>query len=170
VPGASGNRRLFGVAAAIAIAVAIGLVFLLAGGDDDEPTSSRPSATQPEPTTQERPATTETRPTAKRPRPSNRDAATVQRVLTRLVQANEQGDGATVCQLLGKPAAGTGIDAADRCASSAGVDLALLPTSDELSVSGIHVKGDRATGSPSPGTTVSLRRSGRAWTVTGITR
>ena len=170
MPGNSGNRVPIIAAVVVAIAVAVGVVLLVAGGDDDKPTSSRPSATQTEPATEERPATTETRPTAKRPRPSNRDASTIQRVITRLVQANEQGDGATVCQLLGKPAAGTGIDAADRCASSAGVDLALLPTSDELSVGGIRVKGDRATGSPAPGTRASLRRSGRAWTVTALTR
>jgi hypothetical protein len=151
-----------------AVAVAVVLVLVLAGGSDDKPTKSRPSATHP--TT---PTTTHTTPTkttpARRRRPSNRDAATIQRVVTRLVQANEQGDGATVCRLLGKPAAGSGIGAADSCARS-GVDLTLLPTSDELSVGGIHASGDRATASPSPGTTVSLRRSGGSWTVTGIRR
>jgi hypothetical protein len=154
----------------VAIAVAVGVVLLVAGGDDDEPTVSRPSATRTAPSTEERPATTETRPEAKRPRPSNRDAATIQRTLTRLVQANEQGDAATVCRLLGEPASGTGIGALDRCAARAGVDLSLLPTSDELSVGGIRVVGERATGSPAPGTKVSLRRSGQGWTVTGITR
>ena len=166
----SGNRGPIILAVALAIAGAIGLLFLLAGGDDDEPTVSRPSATRSVPATGKSPAPTETRPTAKRPRPSNQDAATIQRTLTSLVQANERGDGVTVCRLLGQPATGSGIDAVDRCASSAGVDLTLLPTSDELSVGGIHVTGDRATGSPAPGTKVSLRRSGRAWTVTGIRR
>ena len=86
------------------------------------------------------------------------------------MEANEQGDATTVCRLLGQPATGTGIGALDRCASTAGVDLTLLPTSDELSVGGIRVAGDRATGSPAPGTKVSLRRSGRGWTVSDITR
>jgi hypothetical protein len=152
-----------------AVAVAVVLVLLLAGGDDDKPTSSRPSAIHTSTTTATTPTRTVTAPPRRR-RPSNRDAAAIQRVVTRLVQANEQGDGATVCRLLGKPAAGTGIGAADRCARSAGVDLSLLPTSDELSVGGIHVSGDRATASPSPGTTVSLRRSGGRWTVTGMRR
>jgi hypothetical protein len=169
VPGESGSRVPIIAAVVVAIAVAVGVVLLVAGGDDDEPTVSRPSATHSTPSTEERPATTETRPAAKPP-PSNRDAATVQRTLTRLVQGNEQGDATTVCRLLGQTAAGSGIGALDRCASRAGVDLSLLPTSDELSVGGIHVAGNRATGSPAPGTQVSLRRSGQGWTVTGIKR
>jgi hypothetical protein len=154
----------------VAIAVAVVVVLLLAGGDDDEPTVSRPSATQTSPSTRERPAATETQPAANRPRPPRRDAATIQGTVTALVQANEQGDGRTICRLLGQPPAGNGLDALQSCATGAGVDLSLLPTSDELSVGGIHVKGDRATASPAPGTTLSLRRSGRGWTVTGIGR
>jgi hypothetical protein len=170
VPGESRSRIPIIAAVVVAIAVAVVVVLLVAGGDDDEPTVSRPSATHTEPRTQERPSTTETQPTAKVHRLPDRDAATIQRTVTRLVQANEQGDGATVCRLLGQAPAGAGIDALERCASSAGVDLSLLPTSDELSVGGIRVTGDRATASPSPGTKVSMRRSGRGWRVTGIRR
>jgi hypothetical protein len=153
-----------------AVAVAVVLVLLLAGGSDDKPTSTRPSATHPPRSTTTHTSPPKTTPARHRPRPSNKDAATIQRVVTELVQANERGDGATVCRLLGKPAAGSGISAADSCARSAGVDLSLLPTSDELSVGGIRVAGDRAKASPAPGTTISLRRSGRTWTVTGIRR
>jgi hypothetical protein len=169
VPNESRSRIPIAAAVVVALVAAVVAVLLLAGGDDDEPTVSRPSATHTAPT-QERPATTETKPAARPPRPSNRDAAKIQRTVTRLVQANEQGDASTVCRLLGQAATGTGLDALQRCASRAGVDLSLLPTSDELSVGGIHRTGDRATASPAPGTRVALVRSGRGWRVTGIRR
>jgi hypothetical protein len=169
VPNESRSRIPIAAAVVVALVAAVVVVLLLAGGDDDEPTVSRPSATHTA-TTQERPATTETKPAARRRRPSNRDAATIQRTVTRLVQANERGDARTVCRLLGQAATGTGLDELERCASRAGVDLSLLPTSDELSVGGIHRTGDRATASPAPGTRVSLVRSGRGWKVTGIRR
>jgi hypothetical protein len=170
VPNESRSRIPILAAVVVALVAAVVAVLLLAGGDDDEPTVSRPSATHPAAPTQERPANTETKPTARRHRPSNQDAATIQRTVTRLVQANEQGAASTVCRLLGQAATGTGLDALQRCASRAGVDLSLLPTSDELSVGGIHRTGDRATASPAPGTRVSLVRSGRGWKVTGIRR
>jgi hypothetical protein len=159
------------IAAGIA-ALAIGFVLALivAGGEDDEPPRTSPT---------ERPATTETvtetetpprrTETVRRPPPA-RDFVAIQEAVTLLVESAELGDAAGVCRALGRPARGSGPEAAQRCADRAGIDLQALPSSDEFSFERIEASGNRGSARLSTGDTVSLRRSGGRWVVTGVSQ
>jgi hypothetical protein len=158
------------IAAGIA-ALAIGFVLALivAGGEDDEPPGTTPT---------ERPATTETvTETETAPRtepvrrpPPARDFVAIQETVTLLVESAELGDAAGVCRALGRPARGSGPEAAQRCADRAGIDLQALPSSDEFSFERIEASGNRGSARLSTGDTVSLRRSGGRWVVTGVSQ
>jgi hypothetical protein len=155
-------------AGVVAVVVVAGLVLLLAGGDNDEPTVSGPAVSSPAP----RPQRTVTQPPTQTTggRPSDKDAGAIQRTVTDLVSTNERGDSAGLCRIVGQQASGSGFDALHTCANSAGVDVSILPISDELSIDRIRVKRSRATASLASGVTISLRRAGAGWQVTGATR
>ena len=165
----SRNRRRAAIAAAVvALVAALALVLLLAGGDDDEAgdraardtTAIAPPPEREEPGERTAPSRKETR----------REGADLARTVTVFVQAREETDARTLCQLLGQPASGTGPAAVDTCARAAGVDLSALPTSDELSVETTLVSGRLASVRLAGGTTVRLRKAGGRWRVTEIRR
>jgi hypothetical protein len=161
------NRVPVIAAVAVAIVVAVVLVLVLAGGDDDNPTVSRPSATR---TTATSPAPQAAQPTGTTTagKPSNRDAGGIQKTVTALVDANERGDAPELCRVVGQPVGGTGFDALHTCANRAGVDLGILPISDELSIDRITASRTRGTAYLAGGRVVSLRRHGAEWRVVGI--
>jgi hypothetical protein len=153
-------------AVAAAIVVAVVLVLLLAGGDDDKPTVSRPSVTRSVPA----PPVNQQTETSTGPKPSDRDAAAIQQTVTDLVSANERGDAQGVCRVVGQPAGGNGFDALHTCARNAGVDVSVLPISDELSIDRIRTSKGRATAQLASGVTISLKRAGADWRVTAAKR
>jgi hypothetical protein len=154
-------------------ALVIGFVIALAvaGGDDDTPA----------PETTERPATTETATetetetvrepgeTVDRPPPA-RDFAAIQATIVLLVESAETRNAQGVCRALGQTPAGGGQDAAQGCADRAGIDLAALPSSDELSFEQVAATGNRGRARLASGDTVTLRRTGGRWVVTGISQ
>jgi len=149
------------VAAGVAIGIAIG------GNGDDEPPSK---AT--------RPATPERR-TAVPPeggrgsdgvpggrRSERREARKIVATVTLLVAANERGDGATVCRLLGRDAGGArGLRALERCARAAAIDVDRLPTSDELAIERTTATDGSATVRLAGGATLALARAGSGWRI-----
>ena len=94
----------------------------------------------------------------------------IQTAVTLLVESSELGEAAGVCRALGQAQSGSGPEAAQRCARRAGIDLQALPGSDELSFERIEASGNRGSARLSTGDTVSLRRTGRRWLVTGVSR
>jgi len=155
-------------AVAAAIVVAVVLALLLAGGDDDNPTVSRPSATRSAPAPV--PPVNQQTETGTGPKPSDRDAGAIQQTVTDLVSANERGDAPGLCRIVGQPVGATGFDALHTCARNAGVDVSVLPISDELSIDRIRVAKGRGTAHLAGGVTISLRRAGSGWRVTAATR
>jgi hypothetical protein len=166
----SSNRVPLIGAVAAAIVVAVVLALLLAGGDDDNPTVSRPSATRSAPAPVPAPPVNQQTETSTGPKPSDRDAGAIQQTVTDLVSANERGDAQGVCRIVGQPAGGTGFDALHTCARNAGVDVSVLPISDELSIDRIRVVKGRGTAQLAGGVTISLRRVGSEWRVTAAKR
>jgi hypothetical protein len=159
------------IAVLAAVAVAVVAVVLIAGGDDEDPRPvPRPGATKEAtapPPTATGPTNTEER---RRETDRVREAeVSVQETVTELVESNERGDGRTLCPLLGEPPAAR-LQGLERCARAAGVDLALLPVSDELSIERVRAAGSRGSATLVGGVTVSLRRVGARWQVTGISR
>ena len=157
-------------AVAAAIVVAVVLVLLLAGGDDDKPTVSRPSVTRSVPAPVPAPPVNQQTETSTGPKPSDRDAGAIQQTVTDLVSANERGDAQGVCRVVGQTAGGNGFDALHTCARNAGVDVSVLPISDELSIDRIRTKKGRATAHLASGVTISLKRVGAEWRVTAAKR
>jgi hypothetical protein len=168
MPERSGRWAPLVVAGAMAVAAVVIAVLLLTGGDNDGSTVSRP------PPTQKAPATAKPR-VAPRPstprRPSSTERAEgIQQTVSTLVGASERGDARATCRLLGQSAAGSGLAALDRCARRAHVDLTVLPSSDELSIERVKASGKRGTARLAGHLTISLRRAGRRWRVTGVRR
>jgi hypothetical protein len=159
------HRRAI-AAGAVALLLGFVLALILAGGEDDQPPGTTP--TEPPATTE---TVTETGPapgeTVRRPPPA-RDFVAIQAAVTLLVESAELGDAAGVCRALGQPRAGSGPEAAQRCADRAGIDLQALPGSDELSFEDVTASGNRGTARLSTGDTVRLRRQDGRWVVTGI--
>jgi hypothetical protein len=162
------------IAAGVA-ALLIGFVvaLIVAGGEDDQPpgpaTAERTARTgtatetQPEAETERAPQAVEpAQPTVPR-----RDLAAIQGTVVLLVESAETRYGQGVCRALGQSPSGTG-DAAQDCADRAGIDLAALPGSDELSFDEVDASGDRGRVRLSSGDTIALRRRGGRWVVTGI--
>jgi hypothetical protein len=158
------------IAAGLA-ALVLGFVIALivAGGDDDRPpgeeTSRRPATTETETVTRTAPAPGET---VRRPPPAGAFVE-IQRAVALLVESAETRDAAGVCRALGQPL-GSGPDAAETCADRAGIDLAQLPGSDELSFAQVQASGDRGRVELASGDVVSLRRRGDNWVVTRVSR
>jgi hypothetical protein len=160
------------IAAGVA-ALVIGFVIALAvaGGDDDTPppeTTGRPQTAETE-TVTETETVREPGETVRRPPPA-RDFAAIQATVVLLVESAETRDAEGVCRALGQAPEGTGQDAAQACADRAGIDLAALPSSDELSFEEIDASGNRGRARLASGDTVRLRRAGGRWVVTGISR
>jgi hypothetical protein len=97
-----------------------------------------------------------------------RRTAGVERAVTGLVEATEQGDGPAACRLLGLAPKGSGLVALRDCAKRAHVDLTALPNSDELSFGPVAVSDSSARVSMTGGPTLTLRRSGASWRVVGV--
>jgi hypothetical protein len=97
-----------------------------------------------------------------------RRAAGVERVVTRLVEATEQGNGPAACRLLGLSPKGSGLVALRDCAGRAHVDLTALPNSDELSFGPVAVSDGSARVSMTGGPTLTLHRSGASWRVVAL--
>jgi hypothetical protein len=155
-------RRRFEIALAlVALAVGLGLAFALAGGEDDEPPSTTGAPTV---TTGKTSPRTETERENERDRRRRRtNVREVERVVSRLVEAVERSDAREACAVL----AGAG-STLEECAAAADVDLLALPTSDELSIDRVTVRGRRATATLSGGAVLSLARIGGQWRVTGL--
>lgn len=165
------RRAILAGVAALLIGFVIALA--VAGGDDDTPT----------PETTERPATTETQTvtetetetvrepgeTVRRPPPA-RDFAAIQSTIVLLVESAETRNAQGVCRALGQAPEGTGQDAAQACADRAGIDLEALPSSDELSFEQVDASGNRGRARLGSGDTITLRRAGGRWVVTGISQ
>jgi hypothetical protein len=147
-----------------AVALLAGALFAGGCGADDE-TASTPKAT----TT----ARTQTSPKSGPPGPRetaakgrlvrNPKRAAIERTVEQFVGAVERSDAARVCRLLGRPR-GT----LEGCVDAAGIDLRMFPSSDELSIARITVKGSRARAGLAGGQTFTLRRVGRRWLITGL--
>jgi hypothetical protein len=146
-------------------ALTAGVLAIAGCGGDGDKTSSKPAttgtatATGPSAT---RPPGKRTTPTTERLTPNPKRAG-VERTIARFVEGLERSDAASVCRLLGRPP-GT----LERCAEAAGVDLHAVPSSDELSVARISFRGSRASAKLAGGQTLTLRRAGRGWLITGL--
>ena len=147
------------------------MVVIVVSGDDEEPKPApRPGATKE--ATAPPPPRTETTDTQGRTTTTDRPPqaeVSVQETVTKLVESNEQGDGRTLCPLLGQPPAAR-LQGLERCARAAGVDLSILPISDELSIERVRASGRRGSATLVGGLTISLRRVGDRWQVTAISR
>ena len=97
-----------------------------------------------------------------------RRAAGVERAVTRLVEATEQGNGPAACRLLGLSPKGSGLVALRDCAGRAHIELAALPNSDELSFGPLTVSDGSARVSLTGGPTLTLHRSGASWRVVAV--
>ena len=169
------NPRRRAIAAGVA-ALLIGFVVALvvAGGDDDAPPAER--TTQPARTTQTETVTeTATAPEATETEtagqePPRRDLAAIQATVVLLVESAETRDAEGVCRALGQFSAGTSTDAAQECADRAGIDLAALPSSDELSFERVEASGSVGLALLANGDTITLRRTGGRWVVTSHSR
>ena len=163
------RRAIAAGIAALVIGFAVALA--VAGGDDDAPpgegTAQRPETADTQ-TVTETETVREPGETVRRPPPA-RDFAAIQATVVRLVESAETRDAQGVCRALGQAPAGTGPDAAQGCADRAGIDLAALPSSDELSFERVEASGNRGRATLASGDTVTLRRSGGRWVVTGLT-
>jgi hypothetical protein len=160
------------IAAGVA-ALVIGFVIALAvaGGDDDTP----PPETTERARTAETDTVTETETvrepgeTVRRPPPA-RDFAAIQSTIVLLVESAETRNAEGVCRALGQAPVGTSEDVAQECADRAGVDLSALPSSDELSFEEVGASGNRGRARLGSGDTITLRRAGGRWVVTGISQ
>ena len=164
----SDNRRRLVVGGVVALLAGLVLGLVLAGGADDEEPGRTATETATA-TTERAPERTERRPGTTAPEEERREErADLERTVARLVQAREETDAVTLCRLLGQQPRGTGLAAVDACARDAAVDLAALPTSDELSIEASRASGGTGTVRLAGGTTVRLRRAGGGWQVVAI--
>jgi hypothetical protein len=163
------HRRAIAAGVA-ALAIGFVLALIVAGGEDDEPPGTTPTART---ATTETVTETETGPrrteTVRRP-PAVRDFVAIQEAVTLLVESAELGDAEGACRALGQMPRGSGPEASQRCADRAGIDLQALPGSDELSFEQVDASGNRGSARLSTGDTVSLRRRAGRWVVTGVSR
>jgi pyruvate/2-oxoglutarate dehydrogenase complex dihydrolipoamide acyltransferase (E2) component len=166
------RRAIAAGAAALLIGFVIALI--VAGGDDDRSpgpeTAERTATTEPG-TETEATGETETAPQAVEPAEPTvpqRDLAAIQATVVLLVESAEVRDGEGVCRALGQSPNATSRDAAQDCADRAGIDLAALPGSDELSFDHVDASGSRGRAELANGDVITLRRRGGRWVVTGI--
>jgi hypothetical protein len=103
------------------------------------------------------------RPAKQRRLVPNRRRAAIERSVQSFVASVERSDSASVCRLLGRPR-GT----LEGCAASAGIDLRMFPSSNELSIARVTITGRRASARLSGGQTFTLRRAGRRWLISGL--
>jgi hypothetical protein len=158
-------RRRFAIAGVLAVIVGVALGIALGEGDEDEPSRLSPAQTATEsPATGER-DTAEGGTEATPDRLTSRERAGIEQAVLVLVESVEQGDGSRLCDVLGQPPAGAGPEAVATCARAAGVSLAGLPTSDEVSIERVRASGSRARVRLAGGTVVSLERVRREWKV-----
>jgi hypothetical protein len=148
----------------VAIAAGVGAALAVTGCGGGHKASSAPPATttasqHAAPTTPSGGRTTSSGRRLKR----NPKRAAIERTVASFVEGVERSDAAAVCRLLGRPPGSL-----EGCARSAGVDLHAVPSSDELSVERVRVAGTHASAGLAGGQTVTLRRAGRAWLVTGL--
>ena len=174
------DRRRIIFAAAAAVVVAVALVLVLGGGEED--VSQRPATTveTTEAPTRQSPPQRDDRSGGGRPdRRSGGSAGEpppevltsgprrdVARTVAGLVQAVELGDGEAFCRLLGRrPGRAKGVAALRQCGRQARIDPFSLPTSDELVVREVEVRGASAVARLGGGRTVMLQRSGGRWLI-----
>lgn len=167
------RRRIFAAAAA-AVVLALALVLLVAGGDEsvvrEPPTTVGSSPAQETKTTDTAGSSEPVSPTAPPEPPPEvltdgprRDVA---RAISDLIQAVELGDSKAFCAVVGRrPGDAEGIEALRVCGRQARIDPFTLPTSDELTVREVEVKGVSAVARLGGGQTVMLEREGRRWRV-----
>jgi len=167
------RRRILGAVAA-AVALALAFVLLVAEGDESvvrEPATTVGSPPAREPTPTDAAGSGEPKaPSSPRQPPAdvltNGPRRDVARAISDLVQAVELGDGEAFCALVGRrPGDAEGIEALRACGRQARIDPFTLPTSDELSVREVEVKGPSAVARLGGGQTVTLQRSGGRWRV-----
>jgi hypothetical protein len=159
----------------LAVALGVGLGIALGGDDDDDDrarpradaTESPPAGTIPAPPTATAEAPGPEAPPAPPPRDPQR--AEIEQVVSELVEASERGDAEGLCFLVGQdPGGAIGLQALQACARRAGVDLSLIPTSDELTLVDIRIRGDRARAKFASGATVLLMRAADRWRIDGL--
>jgi hypothetical protein len=163
------------VLAGVLPVVVAGTIALAGCGGDDTKTGPSSDARTQSTGTQTAPPTTEPQATTKAPpsallRKRRRDRAErgIQTAVNTLVGAAEAGDGRRFCDVVGRQASGSGLQALQTCARSAGIQPEQLPTSDELSIEKVRLSGDRATVTVTPSTRIVLRRRGDVWTVAAV--
>ena len=172
------RHRIFAAAAA-AVVLALALVLLVAEGDEGVvrgPATTVGSSSAQETTTTDTGGSSEpASPAAPREAPPEvltdgprRDVA---RAISDLVQAVELGEGEAFCAAVGRrPGDAEGIEALRACGRQARIDPFTLPTSDELTVREVEVKGASALARLGGGETVTLERAGGRWRVRSFTR
>lgn len=172
------RRRIF-AAAAVAVVIALALVLLVAEGDESvvreppKPVGSSP-AQESTPANEGPPGEPESPTTPREPPPevlTNGPRRDVARAIGDLIQAVELGDGEAFCSVVGRrPGDAEGIEALRACGRQARIDPFTLPTSDELTVREVEVKGASAVARLGGGETVTLDREGGRWRVRSFAR
>ncbi len=155
------------------ILIALVLAVAGCGGDDDSAVREDPKTVGTTTAEQPPPESTNTA-----PRETTRQKTTPPEVLTNgprrevartigvLIQAVELGDGKSFCTVVAAdPGGAQGVEALRACGRKAGIDPFGLPTSDELSVSTVEVRGSRATAKLGGGQTVKLERRAGRWRI-----
>ncbi|MDQ3647895.1 MAG: hypothetical protein M3433_04835 [Actinomycetota bacterium] len=173
------SRRRILVAAAAAVVLAVALVLLVAEGDESvvrEPAttvgSSPAQGTTPSDTAG--PGEPESSTKERQPPPeilTHGPRRDVSRAVSDLIQAVELGDGEAFCALVGRRSGDAeGIEALRACGRQARIDPFTLPTSDELTVREVEVKGASSVARLGGGETVTLEREGGRWRVRSFAR
>jgi hypothetical protein len=141
---------------------------LVAGCGGDKESSSTPKAktTSSARTSPEKGGQKSKRPAEKKGRlVPNRKRAAIERTVDRFVASVERSDAAGACRLMGRPP-GT----IEGCAAAAGIDLRAFPSSNELSIAHVNLKGTHASARLSGGQTFTLRRVGGRWLISGLSQ
>lgn len=173
------SRGRIAAAAAAAVTLALILVLLVAEGDESvvrEPPATVGSSPAQETAPAEPGSSSEAEP-PRAPREPPPEVLTsgprrdVARAIGELVQAVELGDGEAFCAVVGRrPGDAEGIEALRACGRQACIDPFALPTSDELTVREVEVKGRSAVARLGGGETVTLERQGGRWRVRSFAR
>ena len=173
-------------------AIGVGLGIAISGGADGggsastgtvpsagSPSSTAPAAattsTEPKTTTTARttttttakPTTTATTTTAASDQP---DEVQVQATVTTYVEAVDDGDEATVCNLQVSDGSTTltGKAALEACARAVGIDTSQLPAAGDVNFESVKVSGDEAKATLASGGQFFLQQIGGTWKVEGF--
>jgi hypothetical protein len=157
-------RRPLTVALVLAaLAAGAGVGIALSQDDDDGSATTAGGETATTEAVGETKTETESTTTTAEKESGQEEARRIEEAIVALVESSEAGDGPRLCDVLGVSPGGP--RSVQVCARAAGVDLSVLPTSDELSIERVDVSGRRAIATLVGGTRISLRQAGRQWKV-----